>query len=79
MPEDCGPGARLHRVRERAAAFLDPPVDRHPPRMPATFRKLDAVALLTGPFLPTPQVQLAFELRLASVRDAPMAWSGKRV
>src|SRR6266581_8106822 len=31
---------------------LDPLADRHPPIVPATFRKLDAVAVLTGPLLP---------------------------
>ena len=29
-------------------------VDRHPPIVPAAFRKLDAVAVLAGPLLPAP-------------------------
>jgi hypothetical protein len=40
---------------------LDLLADRHPPIVPAAFRKLDAVAVLTGPSLPVP--------RLAAVRD----------
>ncbi len=36
-------------------ARLDPPADRHPPIVPAAFRKLDAVAVLAGPLLPAPQ------------------------
>ena len=39
-----GPGAPVGR--------LDPLADRHPPVVPAAFRKLDAVAVLTGPLLP---------------------------
>jgi hypothetical protein len=33
---------------------LDPLADRHPPIVPTAFRKLDAVAVLTGPLLPAP-------------------------
>jgi hypothetical protein len=33
---------------------LDPLADRHLPIVPAAFRKLDAVAVLTGPLLPAP-------------------------
>jgi len=33
----------------------DPLTDRHPPSLPATFRKLNAVAVLTGPSLPAPR------------------------
>ena len=36
-------------------ARLDPLADRHPPIVPAAFRKLDALAVLTGPLLPAPQ------------------------
>ena len=36
------------------SARLDPLADRHPPIVPAAFRKLDAVAVLTGPLLPAP-------------------------
>src|SRR5262249_38129176 len=32
----------------------DPPVDRHPPIVPAMFTKLDAVAVLTARLLPAP-------------------------
>src|SRR5207244_2341488 len=35
---------------------LDLLADRHPPILPAAFRKLDAVAVLTGPLLPAPQL-----------------------
>src|SRR6266702_4971780 len=35
---------------------LDLLADRHPPIGPAAFRKLDAVAVLTGPSLPVPQI-----------------------
>src|SRR5450631_1556593 len=35
---------------------LDPLADRHPPIVPAVFGKLDALAVLTGPSLPVPQV-----------------------
>ncbi len=34
---------------------LDLLADRHPPIVPAAFRKLDAVAVLTGPSLPVPR------------------------
>jgi len=33
---------------------LDPLADRHPPSLPAVFRKLDAVAVLTARLLPAP-------------------------
>ncbi len=36
---------------------LDPLADRHPPSLPAAFRKLDAVAVLTARLLPAPQPQ----------------------
>ena len=36
-------------------ARLDPLADRHPPIVPAAFRKLDATAVLTGPLLPAPR------------------------
>src|SRR6266566_1333498 len=35
---------------------LDLLADRHPPIVPAAFRKLDAVAVLTGPSLPVPRL-----------------------
>jgi Sulfate permease family len=35
---------------------LDLLADRHPPIVPAAFRKLDAAAVLTGPSLPAPRV-----------------------
>jgi hypothetical protein len=35
---------------------LDPLADRHPPIVPAAFRKLDTVAVLTGPSLPVPRL-----------------------
>ena len=34
---------------------LDLLADRHPPIVPAAFRKLDAIAVLTGPLLPAPR------------------------
>jgi len=37
-----------------APTRLDPLADRHPPILPAAFRKLDAVAVLAGPLLPAP-------------------------
>ncbi|MGD0604912.1 MAG: hypothetical protein ABSA53_15080 [Streptosporangiaceae bacterium] len=37
-----------------------PLADRHPPFVPAAFRKLDAVAVLTGPLLPAPRFQGKF-------------------
>src|SRR5260370_19216928 len=40
---------------------LDPLADRHPPIVPAAFRKLDAVAVLTGPSLPVPLEGARFE------------------
>ncbi len=36
-------------------ARLDPLADRHPPIVPPAFRKLDAIAVLAGPFLPAPR------------------------
>ena len=33
---------------------LDPLADRHPPGLPAAFRKLDAVAVLAARLLPAP-------------------------
>ncbi len=37
-------------------ARLDPLAARHPPIVPAAFRKLDAVAVLTGRLLPAPLI-----------------------
>jgi hypothetical protein len=37
-------------------ARLDPLADRHPPIVPAAFRKLDALAVVTGPLLPAPLI-----------------------
>ena len=41
-----------------APGRLDPLADRHPPILPAVFRKLDAVAVLAGPLLPAPRLGL---------------------
>ena len=62
-----------------APTRLDPLADRHPPILPAAFRKLDAVAVLAGPLLPAPLNPNAGELtqtctRLAACsRTAPQA------
>jgi hypothetical protein len=36
---------------------LDPLADRHPPSLPAAFRKLDTIAVLTARLLPAPRVR----------------------
>jgi hypothetical protein len=46
---------------------LDPLADRHPPIAPAAFRKLDAVAVLTGPSLPVPLLCAEFRRTQGSV------------
>ena len=42
------------RIRRSRRPRLDPLADRHPPIVPAAFRKLDAIAVLTARLLPTP-------------------------
>ena len=52
----AGPGGDPRQDPPLPPARLDPLVDRHPPIVPAAFRKLDAMAVLTGPLLPAPHV-----------------------
>ena len=51
-------------------ACLDPLIDRHPPIVPAAFRKLDAVAVPTARLLPAPRIRwLPFLAPLPTVQD----------
>ena len=57
---------------------LDPLADRHPLIVPAAFRKLDAVAVLTGPSLPVPlrKSRSARSVVLSSLSTTGFALSG---
>ena len=57
---------------------LDLLADPHPPIVPAAFRKLDAVAVLTGPSLPVPQIHAGAGWSVLDRSGLKVAWAGAR-